>query len=84
LTPAFRVGHYSRLVDACVELVPTSLAATRRQAYDVSGMPVLITEHGADFDDDRDDLRCGPSRGGRARSRERIDWVTTPPRTATR
>jgi beta-glucosidase len=43
---------------AGLELVPTSLAATCRQAHDLTGLPVLVTEHGADLDDDRDDLRC--------------------------
>lgn len=35
-------------------LVPPSLAATVRQAADVTGKPVLITEHGADLSTARD------------------------------
>jgi beta-glucosidase len=43
---------------AGLELVPPSLAATCRQAADVTGLPVLITEHGADLDDDQDHRRA--------------------------
>jgi beta-glucosidase len=43
---------------AGLELVPTSLAATCRQAAEVTGLPVLITEHGADLDDDQDHRRA--------------------------
>ena len=39
------------------ELVPTSLAATRRQAARSPGCPLLVTEHGANLGDDRDHLR---------------------------
>jgi beta-glucosidase len=42
---------------AGLELVPTSLAATCRHAHELTGLPVLVTEQGADLDDDRDDLR---------------------------
>ena len=43
---------------AGLELVPTSLAATCREAQEVSGRPILVTEHGADLDDARDDERA--------------------------
>jgi beta-glucosidase len=43
---------------AGLDLVPESLAATCRQAHHLTGLPVLVTEHGADLDDDRDELRC--------------------------
>jgi beta-glucosidase len=43
---------------AGLELVPTSLVATCRQAAEVTGLPVLITEHGADLDDDQDHRRA--------------------------
>ena len=42
---------------AGLELVPASLAATCRHAHHLTGLPVLVTEHGADLDDDRDQLR---------------------------
>jgi beta-glucosidase len=44
---------------AGLELVPSSLAATCRQAADATDLPVLITEHGADLDDDQDHRRAG-------------------------
>ncbi len=41
-----------------LELVPGSLAATCRQAAEVTGLPVLVTEHGADLDDEQDHRRA--------------------------
>jgi beta-glucosidase len=43
---------------AGLELHPSSLAATCRQAAEVTGLPVLVTEHGADLDDDHDHRRA--------------------------
>ena len=43
---------------AGLELVPTSLAATCRQTHELTRLPVLITEHGADLDDSQDDRRA--------------------------
>lgn len=43
---------------AGLELVPSSLAATCRQAADLTGLPVLVTEHGADLDDEQDHRRA--------------------------
>lgn len=40
------------------ELVPASLAAACRHAHELTGLPVLVSEHGADLGDDRDELRC--------------------------
>lgn len=39
------------------ELIPASLAAACRHAHELTGLPVLVTEHGADLGDDRDELR---------------------------
>jgi beta-glucosidase len=43
---------------AGLELVPGSLVATCAQTAEVSGLPVLVTEHGADLDDDQDHRRA--------------------------
>jgi beta-glucosidase len=45
--------------DNGLELVPRALAATCRQAFDITGLPVLVTEHGADLDDEADHRRAG-------------------------
>lgn len=42
---------------AGLELVPSSLAAACRQAHDLTQLPVLVTEHGADLDDSQDHRR---------------------------
>jgi beta-glucosidase len=39
------------------ELVPASLATACRHAHELTGLPVLVSEHGADLGDDRDELR---------------------------
>jgi beta-glucosidase len=44
--------------DNGLELAPGALTATCRQAQRITGLPVLVTEHGADFDDANDDLRA--------------------------
>ncbi len=44
--------------DNGLELVPTALTATCRQAQQITGLPVLVTEHGVDFDDANDGLRA--------------------------
>ena len=49
------VGQVS---DNGLEVVPAALTATCRQAHDVTGLPVLVTEHGVDFDDANDGLRA--------------------------
>lgn len=48
-----------RVSDNGLELVPAALTATCRQAQQITGLPVLITEHGVDFDDENDGLRAG-------------------------
>jgi beta-glucosidase len=40
------------------ELVPDSLATACRHAHELTGLPVLVGEHGADLGDERDELRC--------------------------
>jgi beta-glucosidase len=49
------VGQVS---DNGLELAPGALAATCRQAHQITGLPVLVTEHGVDFDDTNDGLRA--------------------------
>lgn len=44
--------------DNGLEVVPAALTATCRQAQQITGLPVLITEHGVDFDDSNDHLRA--------------------------
>ena len=44
--------------DNGLELVPAALTATCRQAQQIAGLPVLVTEHGVDFDDANDGLRA--------------------------
>ncbi len=41
-----------------LELVPGALTATCRQAHQITGLPVPVTEHGVDFDDANDHLRA--------------------------
>lgn len=41
-----------------LEVVSAALAATCRQAQRITGLPVLVTEHGVDFDDAEDHLRA--------------------------
>jgi beta-glucosidase len=45
--------------DNGLELVPSALTATCRQAFDITGLPILVTEHGADLDDAADHRRAG-------------------------
>jgi beta-glucosidase len=45
--------------DNGLELVPSALTATCRQAFDITGLPILVTEHGADLDDSADHRRAG-------------------------
>jgi beta-glucosidase len=45
--------------DNGLEIVPAALTATCRQAQQITGLPVLITEHGVDVDDENDGLRAG-------------------------
>jgi beta-glucosidase len=45
--------------DNGLELVPAALTATCRQAQQITGLPVLVTEHGVDLDDADDGLRAG-------------------------
>jgi beta-glucosidase len=47
-----------RISDNGLELAPGALTATCRQAQQLTGLPVLVTEHGVDFDDTNDDLRA--------------------------
>ncbi|MGH3676338.1 MAG: glycoside hydrolase family 1 protein [Mycobacterium sp.] len=44
--------------DNGLELVPAALTATCRQAQQITGLPVLVTEHGVDLDDANDGLRA--------------------------
>jgi beta-glucosidase len=44
--------------DNGLEVVPSALTAACRQAHAITGLPVLITEHGVDFDDADDGLRA--------------------------
>ena len=41
-----------------LSMVPGSLAATCRQAHQVTGLPVLVTEHGTDLRTDQDHRRA--------------------------
>ena len=43
--------------DNGLELAPGALTATCRQAQAITGLPVLVTEHGVDFGDANDGLR---------------------------
>lgn len=45
------------LMDNTLPMVPSTLGATVREAAEVTGKPVLVTEHGADLVTARDDLR---------------------------
>ena len=47
-----------RVSDNGLELAPGALTATCRQAQEITGLPVLVTEHGVDFDDADDDVRA--------------------------
>ena len=47
------------LSDSGLELVPGALTAACRQAWNITGLPILITEHGADLDDKADHRRAG-------------------------
>jgi beta-glucosidase len=49
------VGHVS---DNGLELAPGALSATCLQAQQITGLPVLVTEHGVDFGDSNDGLRA--------------------------
>jgi beta-glucosidase len=55
--PDGRLPATDNVTGAGLELVPGSLAATCSQAAQVTGLPVLVTEHGADLDDDQDHRR---------------------------
>ncbi len=44
--------------DNGLELAPSALTATCRQAQQITGLPVLVTEHGVDFGDADDHLRA--------------------------
>jgi beta-glucosidase len=48
-------GH---VADNGLELAPGALTATCRQAQQITGLPVLVTEHGVDFDDADDAHRA--------------------------
>jgi beta-glucosidase len=52
-----RIEETENLSGMGLPMVPASLAATCRQAYEVTGLPVLVTEHGTDLDTDQDHLR---------------------------
>jgi beta-glucosidase len=52
-----RIEESENLSGMGLPMVPASLAATCRQAHEVTGLPVLVTEHGTDLDTDRDHLR---------------------------
>ncbi|MGA8046640.1 MAG: family 1 glycosylhydrolase [Dermatophilaceae bacterium] len=52
-----RIDETEGLSGMGLPMVPASLAATCRQAYEVTGLPVLVTEHGTDLDTDQDHLR---------------------------
>jgi beta-glucosidase len=41
-----------------LSMVPESLAATCRQAHEITGLPVLVTEHGTDLDTAQDHRRA--------------------------
>jgi beta-glucosidase len=47
-----------QISDNGLELAPGALTATCRQAQQITGLPVLVTEHGVDFDDVNDHLRA--------------------------
>jgi beta-glucosidase len=47
-----------RISDNGLELAPGALTATCRQAQQLSALPVLVTEHGVDFDDANDGMRA--------------------------
>jgi beta-glucosidase len=53
--PLLPTGQVS---DNGLELAPGALSATCLQAQRITGLPVLITEHGVDFDDENDALRA--------------------------
>lgn len=49
-----RITETENMEDAGYSMVPGSLAATVRQAHEVTGKPIWITEHGADLPTERD------------------------------
>lgn len=53
-----RVAETEHLSGMGLPMVPGSLAATCRQAHEVTGLPVLVTEHGTDLGTDRDGQRA--------------------------
>ena len=52
-----RISDTEHIAESGLALVPESLAATAREAAEVTGKPVLITEHGADLPLARDPER---------------------------
>lgn len=53
-----RIAETENLSGMGLPMVPGSLAATCRQAYEVTRLPILVTEHGADLDTEHDHLRA--------------------------
>lgn len=52
-----RVVDTEHLTDTGLSMVPASLGAVVREAYELTGKPIVITEHGADLPTERDDER---------------------------
>ena len=52
-----RLHGGEHVMDNNLPMVPATLGATVREAAEVSGKPILVTEHGADLVTERDDLR---------------------------
>lgn len=52
-----KVEERENLSDAGVVLDPVSLAETCKLAYEITKKPILITEHGVDFGDEKDPIR---------------------------
>jgi beta-glucosidase len=55
--PDGRITDTENLSGNGLPMVPESLAATCRQAWEVTGKPVLVTEHGCDLTTDEDHRR---------------------------
>lgn len=52
-----RLHGGEHVMDNNLPMVPTTLRATAREAAEVTGKPILITEHGADLVTEHDELR---------------------------
>ncbi|WP_305092826.1 glycoside hydrolase family 1 protein [Prescottella sp. R16] len=52
-----RLHGGEHVMDNMLPMVPSTLGATVREAAEITGKPILVTEHGADLTTDRDELR---------------------------